>query len=66
MTGEKKTLREYLEGDLRTQIKEIWRKARDYHGKQKGDTIQDSKHCLAVEKNLAKLISDENAGRFFF
>ena len=34
-----------------------WRKAKQYHGKQKGDNIQDTLHCLEVEKNIYKLIT---------
>lgn len=59
MTGGKKGLRECLQGELRTQLEDIWRKAEDFHGKQRGDTIQDIKHCLTVEANLGILISDE-------
>jgi len=52
-----KTLREVIEGDLKIQIEEIWRKAKEYHGSQRGENIQDINHCKTVEKNLYKLMS---------
>ena len=59
MAEEKHSLIELLEdGELKTQAEEIWRKAKEYHSKQKGDNIQDTRHCEEVEKNLCKLIQD--------
>lgn len=61
-----KPIRDYLQGDLLTQINEIWRKGKStYQGFQQGDTNQDWRHCEAVEDNLSKLIPDERKGRDF-
>lgn len=57
-----KDIRELITGRLRTQIDEIWRKAESYHDAQKGDTIQGTLHCKAVEENLGKLIPDSKKG----
>jgi len=54
-----KALREVIKGDLLIQLNELWRKAESYHDGQKGDNIQGTKHCIAVEKNLEKLIPDD-------
>jgi HEAT repeat protein len=62
MSKREKTLRDVIEGDLRIQIDEIWRKAKEYHGSQKGENIQDISHCKTVEKNLYKLTS-KNKGK---
>jgi len=61
MAKGKRTLREVLTGALKIQIDEIWRKGKDYHGSQKGETIQDTKHCEVVEVNLDKLIQSRNS-----
>ena len=58
MAKGEKTLREVLKGDLLTQINEIWRKGESYQNGQKGDNIQGTLHCKAVETNLGKLIPD--------
>ena len=57
--AKKETLRTLLEGDLRVQIDEVWRKAKEYHSNQEGDNIQGTLHCETVETNLCKLISDD-------
>ena len=54
-----KALREVIKGGLLTQLNELWNKAGVYHDGQKGDNIQGTKHCIAVEKNLEKLIPDD-------
>jgi HEAT repeat protein len=55
MNRKKTALRELVEGDLRIQLEDIWRRAKDYHGKQKGDTLQDRKHCETVDENLYRI-----------
>lgn len=53
-----RALRQVIKGDLLTQINEIWRKGKSYQNGQKGDNIQGTLHCMAVETNLGKLIPD--------
>jgi len=53
-------LRNRIKGDFSTQINEIWRKAKSFHEKQKGDNINGREHCLAVERNIGKLIAYNN------
>ena len=55
-----KSIREMIRGDLIIQLQEIWRKsAETYHEMQKGDNIQGTQHCKAVEINLGKLVPDQ-------
>ncbi|NIM81096.1 MAG: HD domain-containing protein [Candidatus Aminicenantes bacterium] len=55
----KKALREIIKGDLLIQLNEVWRKGESYQDNQKGDNIQGTLHCKAVETNLCKLIPDD-------
>jgi len=53
-------LRNLIRDDLKIQVDEIWRKAKSFHEKQKGDNINGREHCLAVERNIGKLIAYNN------
>ncbi len=59
MTKCENKLRDLIKGDLRTLIDAVWAQAKmTYHNFQKGDNIQGTIHCEAVEMNLCKLIPD--------
>jgi HEAT repeat protein len=63
MNKKETTLRELVEDDLRIQLEDIWRRAKDYHGKQKGDTLQDRKHCETVDENLYRILLSVKKGK---
>jgi hypothetical protein len=53
-----KDLRRFIKGELRTQLNEIWRKAKPYQDKQNGDNIQGRMHCRTGECLLAWHLSN--------